>query len=57
VAPPLAVVQHVGRTSGRRYRTPILAFPSPKGIVIPMPTAATSTGRAISAAGARRRAS
>ncbi len=34
--PPLAVVHHVGRTSGRAYRTPVLAFPSAKGLVIPM---------------------
>jgi len=34
--PPLAVVHHVGRTSGRRYRTPVLAFPSVRGLVIPM---------------------
>jgi deazaflavin-dependent oxidoreductase (nitroreductase family) len=34
--PPLAVVHHVGRASGRAYRTPVLAFPSAKGFVIPM---------------------
>ena len=34
--PPLAVVHHVGRTSGRRYRTPVLAFPSVRGLVIPL---------------------
>ena len=34
--PPLAVVHHVGRKSGRAYRTPVLAFPSAKGFVIPM---------------------
>ena len=34
--PPLAVVHHVGRTSGRPYRTPVLAFPWAKGLVIPM---------------------
>ena len=37
IVPPLAVVHHVGRTSGRAYRTPVLAFPSAKGFVIPMP--------------------
>jgi len=37
LVPPLAVVHHVGRTSGRAYRTPVLAFPSAKGFVIPMP--------------------
>jgi deazaflavin-dependent oxidoreductase (nitroreductase family) len=34
--PPLAVVHHVGRKSGRPYRTPVVAFPSAKGFVIPM---------------------
>lgn len=34
--PPLAVVHHVGRKSGRRYRTPVVAFPSSTGFVIPM---------------------
>jgi deazaflavin-dependent oxidoreductase (nitroreductase family) len=34
--PPLAVVHHVGRRSGRHYRTPVLAFASAKGFVIPM---------------------
>jgi len=37
LVPPLAVVHHVGRKSGRTYRTPVLAFPSAKGFVIPMP--------------------
>ncbi|MEB2343901.1 MAG: nitroreductase family deazaflavin-dependent oxidoreductase [Deltaproteobacteria bacterium] len=36
LVPPLAVVHHVGRTSGRAYRTPVVAFPSPKGLVIPL---------------------
>jgi deazaflavin-dependent oxidoreductase (nitroreductase family) len=36
LVPPLAVVHHVGRRSGRAYRTPVLAFPSAKGFVIPM---------------------
>lgn len=36
LVPPLAVVHHAGRTSGRPYRTPVLAFPSAKGLVIPM---------------------
>jgi deazaflavin-dependent oxidoreductase (nitroreductase family) len=35
-APPLAVVHHVGRRSGRPYRTPVVAFPSAGGFVIPM---------------------
>ncbi len=34
--PPLAVVHHVGRRSGRTYRTPVLAFRSSGGFVIPM---------------------
>jgi deazaflavin-dependent oxidoreductase (nitroreductase family) len=37
VVPPLAVVHHVGRKSGRAYRTPVLAFPSAQGIVVPLP--------------------
>jgi len=36
VVPPLAVVHHVGRTSGRTYRTPVVAFKTAKGFVIPM---------------------
>ena len=36
LVPPLAVVHHAGRTSGRSYRTPVLAFPSANGLVIPM---------------------
>ena len=36
LVPPLAVVHHVGRKSGRRYRTPVVAFPSGKGFTIPM---------------------
>ncbi|UCD44633.1 MAG: nitroreductase family deazaflavin-dependent oxidoreductase [Candidatus Bathyarchaeota archaeon] len=31
--PPLAVVIHRGRNSGRRYRTPIMAFPTETGFV------------------------
>jgi deazaflavin-dependent oxidoreductase (nitroreductase family) len=34
--PPLAIVGHVGRKSGRRYRTPVVAFPTKTGFVIPM---------------------
>jgi deazaflavin-dependent oxidoreductase (nitroreductase family) len=37
VVPPLAVVHHVGRKSGRPYRTPVLAFPMPGGYVTPLP--------------------
>ncbi|MCC6640704.1 MAG: nitroreductase family deazaflavin-dependent oxidoreductase [Deltaproteobacteria bacterium] len=36
LVPPLAVVHHVGRRSGRSYRSPVLAFPTAKGFVIPM---------------------
>ena len=31
--PPLATVIHHGRSSGRKYRTPILAFPTDHGFV------------------------
>lgn len=36
LVPPLAVVHHVGRKSGRRFRSPVVAFPSATGFVIPM---------------------
>jgi deazaflavin-dependent oxidoreductase (nitroreductase family) len=36
LVPPLAVVHHVGRTSGRHYRTPVVAFRSAAGFVVPM---------------------
>ena len=36
LVPPLAVVHHVGRKSGRSYRTPVVAFRSTGGFVIPM---------------------
>lgn len=36
VMPPLAVVHHVGRTSGRNYSTPVVAFRSRERFVIPM---------------------
>jgi deazaflavin-dependent oxidoreductase (nitroreductase family) len=35
--PPLAIAHHVGRKSGRRYRTPVLAFPTREGFVTPLP--------------------
>jgi deazaflavin-dependent oxidoreductase (nitroreductase family) len=35
--PPLAVAHHVGRKSGRRYQTPVLAFPTHAGFVTPLP--------------------
>jgi deazaflavin-dependent oxidoreductase (nitroreductase family) len=31
--PPLAIVEHRGRISGRKYKTPILAFPTSNGYV------------------------
>jgi len=37
LVPPLAVIHHVGRKSGRTYQSPVLAFPSRTGFVIPMP--------------------
>lgn len=36
LVPPLAMVHHVGRKSGKAYRTPVVAFPSKSGFVIPM---------------------
>jgi deazaflavin-dependent oxidoreductase (nitroreductase family) len=35
--PPLAIVHHVGRKSGRRYQTPVLAFPTDEVFVTPLP--------------------
>ncbi|HLT62386.1 MAG TPA: nitroreductase family deazaflavin-dependent oxidoreductase [Microlunatus sp.] len=32
--PPLAVVHHVGRRSGRPYRTPVQAFPTGSGFLV-----------------------
>lgn len=32
--PPFAIVVHRGRTSGREYRTPVLAFPDGAAVVI-----------------------
>jgi len=36
LVPPLAMVHHVGRKSGRHYRSPVVAFQSSGGFVIPM---------------------
>jgi deazaflavin-dependent oxidoreductase (nitroreductase family) len=36
LVPPLAVVHHVGRRTGRAYRTPVVAFHGDEGVVIPM---------------------
>jgi deazaflavin-dependent oxidoreductase (nitroreductase family) len=35
--PPLALVHHVGRRSGRRYTTPVVAFDAGDTYVIPLP--------------------
>jgi deazaflavin-dependent oxidoreductase (nitroreductase family) len=35
--PPLALVHHAGRKSGRPYRTPVLAFPVEGGVLTPLP--------------------
>lgn len=35
--PPLAIVHHVGRKSGRAYRTPVLAFFLESGVLTPLP--------------------
>jgi deazaflavin-dependent oxidoreductase (nitroreductase family) len=32
--PPLAIIHHTGRASGRSYRTPIMIFPTESGFVI-----------------------
>ena len=32
--PPFASLHHIGRRSGRRYRTPVFAFPTTRGVVI-----------------------
>ncbi|GIG23695.1 hypothetical protein Cch01nite_44190 [Cellulomonas chitinilytica] len=31
---PFATLHHVGRASGRRYRTPIMAFPTARGFAV-----------------------
>ena len=36
LVPPMAVVHHVGRKTGRAYRSPVIAFRSDAGVVIPM---------------------
>jgi deazaflavin-dependent oxidoreductase (nitroreductase family) len=36
LVPPLAVIHHVGRKSGRTYRAPVVAFRSEHGFVVPM---------------------
>lgn len=32
--PPMAIVVHRGRTSGREYRTPVFAFPTDEGFAV-----------------------
>lgn len=36
IVPPLAIVHHLGRKSGRAYRSPVVALQSDTGFVIPM---------------------
>jgi deazaflavin-dependent oxidoreductase (nitroreductase family) len=36
IVPPMAVIGHVGRKSGRPYRSPVVAFRNAHGFVIPM---------------------
>jgi len=36
LVPPLAVVHHVGRKSGRPYRSPVVALATATGFAIPM---------------------
>jgi deazaflavin-dependent oxidoreductase (nitroreductase family) len=50
----MAVVEHVGRTSAREYRTPVLAFRTPDGFVIALVYGADSdwVRNALAAAGA-----
>jgi deazaflavin-dependent oxidoreductase (nitroreductase family) len=36
IVPPLAIVYHRGRRSGRNYRTPVVAFRTAQGFAIPM---------------------
>jgi deazaflavin-dependent oxidoreductase (nitroreductase family) len=36
LVPPLAVIHHVGRKSGRPYRTPVVAIGSQTGFIVPM---------------------
>jgi deazaflavin-dependent oxidoreductase (nitroreductase family) len=36
LVPGMAVIHHVGRKSGRAYRTPVMAYRSARGFVVPM---------------------
>ena len=42
--PPLAVVTHTGRRSGRSYRTPVMAFAKDDDLVLPWCTGGSRTG-------------
>ena len=33
---PFAVLHHVGRRTGREYRTPVVAFRTPRGVAVPL---------------------
>ena len=33
-APTMGILEHVGRTSGKRYRTPLTVFPTDDGVAI-----------------------
>jgi deazaflavin-dependent oxidoreductase (nitroreductase family) len=43
VIPPFTIVVHRGRTSGREYRTPVWAFRTSDGFVIPLTYGASRT--------------
>ncbi len=43
VIPPFALVVHRGRRSGREYRTPVWAFRTSEGFVIPLTYGASRT--------------
>jgi deazaflavin-dependent oxidoreductase (nitroreductase family) len=49
--PPLAVVTHIGRSSGRVYRTPVMAFPSGDRVVIALTYGETDWSRNVLAGG------
>lgn len=42
VLPGYGIVEHIGRTSGRAYRTPLNVFPAPGGFAIPIAYGAQS---------------
>jgi deazaflavin-dependent oxidoreductase (nitroreductase family) len=50
--PVWAILRHTGRTSGKRYATPVVALRTPAGFVIPLPFGdATQWARNLFAAG------